>query len=143
MLIIGINVNYFVIILASPEPFTNSPTLYNESDSAVLLCTSEASPSPAAIFWRRNGEAASNDLTLRWDPIQRSDAGVYECCYVTSDGSTTLCVNVTITVQCELCTLYVCVRGCVCSVCVCVCVCCGVRHCVEGTMTKIVHIKNN
>jgi len=89
---------------------------------------SEASPLHAGIFWRRNGEAASNDLTLRWDPIQCSDAGVFECCYVTSDRSNMLCVNVTITVQCELCTLYVWVCVCVFVCVVCVCVCCGVRY---------------
>ncbi|XP_065888354.1 cell adhesion molecule DSCAM-like isoform X3 [Dysidea avara] len=88
-----------VEIIRSPDPFTDSPTVYNESDSAVLMCRSEASPPPAGVLWRRNGVDASSDLTLTLSPINRSDAGVYECCYVTDVDFRRLCIDVTITVQ--------------------------------------------
>lgn len=87
-------------------PYTNSPMVYNVTDSVQLLCQSDATPYPLRYYWNRNGSEVDSDAILQLDSIQRDDAGVYECCTLLQTGPA-LCTNVTITVQCECRGLYV------------------------------------
>ena len=84
-------------------PFINDPTIYNETDSVPLTCLGDNSPIPRAITWQRNNVTVSPNPQLTFNPIQRSDAGVYTCCLVRIIAGVfvTICDDFTITVQCE------------------------------------------